>query len=135
MTPHLSILDGHPMCQDCGQNNNKHPRPLFPKKTDDDYSASSLTPKISNKSKNATLPSSQIDKSNPPQSVDSKEKRTIERNVPNDADFNRVSGSESDLENNFRSEKLDGGKKSEFRGLISPVSPCAKLETKTSNPN
>ena len=41
-------------------------------------------------------------------------KKTDRRNVPNNADFNRASGSESVLENNFHSRKLDGGTKSEF---------------------
>ena len=61
-------------------------------------------PKASNKSKNATLSGSQIDESNLPHSVDSIEKGTVRRNEPNGVDFNRASGSESDLENNFRSE-------------------------------
>ena len=38
-TPHLSVPDGHRKCQDCSQNNNKHPRPLFSKKPDDNCNA------------------------------------------------------------------------------------------------
>ena len=54
MTPHLSIQDGNPMCQECGRNCNKHPRQWFAKQTDDDCNSISLAPKMSNKSKNAT---------------------------------------------------------------------------------
>ena len=104
MAPHLSVLDGHPKCQDCGQNHNKHPRQWFAKKTDDDCNASSLTPRTSNKSKNTTLSSSQIGRNSPLSNADSNQKRTGRRNVPNDTDFNRAWESESDLENNFRSE-------------------------------
>ena len=45
-------------------------------------------------------------------------------------DFNRMSGSESDPENNFHSEKLDGGTESEFRGLISQFQEFGKVSFK-----
>ena len=63
MTPHLSIQDNIPMCQECGRDSSKCPRRLPADQTNDDYSSISITPKISNKSKNGTLSDSQIAKS------------------------------------------------------------------------
>ena len=70
----LSILDGNP----------KHPRQWFAVKTDDDCNALSLTPKTSNKSKKATLSSSQISINDVLNILDSHKKRTDRRNAPGD---------------------------------------------------
>ena len=52
--------------------------------------------------------------------------------MPNNADFNSASGSESVLENNFHSRKLDGGTKSEFGRLISQFQEFTKLSSEQS---
>ena len=90
MTPHLSIQDNIPMCQECGRDSSKHPRRLSAGQTNDDCSSTSITPKMSNKSKNGTLSDSQIAKSVLLNNADFNRERTNKRNAPNDADFNEV---------------------------------------------
>ena len=72
MTPHLSIQNNIPMCQECGRDSSKHPRRLSAGQMNDDYGSINITPKISNinvtpkmsnRSKNGTLSDSQIAKS------------------------------------------------------------------------
>ena len=60
MTPHLSIQDDIPMCQECGRDSSNHPRWSPAKQMNDDYNSISLAPKTSNKSKNTTLSGPQI---------------------------------------------------------------------------
>ena len=94
MTPHLSIQDDIPMCQECGRDSSKHPRWLSAKQMNDDYNSIRLTPKTSNKSKNTTLSGPQIVRNVALNNADFNEERTNRRNVPNTADFNRSCASE-----------------------------------------
>ena len=68
----------------------KYPRRLSADQTNDDYSSISVTPKISNKSKNGTLSDSQIAKSVLLNNVGFNRERTNKRNALNDVDFNEV---------------------------------------------
>ena len=63
MTPHLSNQNNIPMCQECGRDSSKHPRRLSADQMNDDCNSTSVTPKMSNKSKSGTLSDSQIAKS------------------------------------------------------------------------
>ena len=48
MTPHLSIQDNIPMCQECGRDSSECPRRLSAGQTNDDCNSTSVAPKISN---------------------------------------------------------------------------------------
>ena len=82
MTPHLSIQDDIPMCQECGRDSSKHPRWSPAKQMNDDYNSISLAPKTSNKSKNTTLSGPQIVGNIALNNVGFNEERTNRRNTP-----------------------------------------------------
>ena len=130
MTPHLSIQDNIPMCQECGRDSSKYPRRLSADQTNDDYNSISITPKISNKSKNGTLSDSQIAKSVLLNNVGFNRERTNKRNVLNDADFNEVRMPESGQEQQLSFEKSDGETKSKVGRLISQFQEFAKASFK-----
>ena len=90
MTPHLSIQNNIPMCQECGRGSSKYPRRLSADQMNDDCSSTSIAPKTSNRSKDGTLSDSQIAKSVLLNNVDFNRERTNNRNAPNNADFNRT---------------------------------------------
>ena len=48
------------MCQECGRDSSKHPRWLSTEQMNDDCNSTSVTPKMSNKSKNGTLSDSHV---------------------------------------------------------------------------
>ena len=83
----------------------------------DDYNSISITPKTSNKSKSGTLSDSQIAKSVPLNNAGFNRERTNKRNVPNDADFNKVRMPEFGQEQQPSFEKSDGGTKSKVGRL------------------
>ena len=80
MTPHLSIQDNIPMCQECGRDSSKHPRWLSAEQMNDDCNSTSVAPKMSNKSKNGTLSDSQITKSVLLNNADFNRERTKRKN-------------------------------------------------------
>ena len=84
MTPHLSIQDNIPMCQECGRDSSKYPRWLSADQMNDDCNSISIAPKTSNKSKSGTLSDSQIAKSVLLNHVGFNRERTNKRNVLND---------------------------------------------------
>ena len=107
MTPHLSIQNNIPMCQECGRDSAKYPRQLSADQMNDDYGSTSVAPKTWNRSKNGTLSDSQIAKSVLLSNVDFNRERTNKRNVPNDADFNEVRMPEFGQEQQLSFEKSD----------------------------
>ena len=118
MTPHLSIQDNIPMCQECGRDSPKCPRWLPADQMNDDCNSISVAPKMSNKSKNGTLLDSQIAKSVLLNDVDFNRERANKRNAPNDVDFNEVRMPEFGQEKQSSFEKSDGGTKSKVGRLI-----------------
>ena len=129
MTPHLSIQDNIPMCQKCGRDSPKHPRRSPADQTNDDCSSTSITPKMSNKSKNGTLSNSQIAKSVPLNNADFDREGTNKRNALNDVDFNEVRMPEVGQEQQLSFEKSDGGTKSKVGRLISQFQEFAKVSS------
>ena len=130
MTPHPSIQDDLPMCQECGRDSSKCPRWVSAKQMNDDCNSISLTPKTSNKSKNTTLSDSQIGRNVVLSNVDFNEERTDKRNAPSTVDFNRSCASEFSQESNFRSEKSEGRTKSKVERLISQFQEFVKASSK-----
>ena len=132
MTPHPSIQNNIPMCQECGRDSSKFPRWLSAEQMNDDCNSTSIAPKTSNKSKNGTLSDSQIAKSVLLNNVDFNRERTNKRNVLNDADFNEVRMPEFGQEQQLSFEKSDGGTKSKVGRLISQFQEFAKVSSKQS---
>ena len=83
-----------------------------------------------NKSENTTLSSPQIVGNVALNNVGFNEERTNKRNAPSTVDFNRSCASEFGQENNFRSEKFEGGTKSKVGRLISQFQEFAKVSSK-----
>ena len=96
----------------------------------DDCNSTSITPKMSNKSKNGTLSGSQIAKSVLLNNVGFNRERTNKRNVLNDVDFNEVRMPEHGQEQQLSFEKSDGETKSKVGGLISQFQEFAKASFK-----
>ena len=96
----------------------------------DDYNSISITPKISNKLKNGTLPGSQTAKSVPLNNVGFNRERTNKRNALNDVDFNEVRMPELGQEQQLSFEKSDGETKSKVGRLISQFQEFAKASFK-----
>ena len=132
MTPHLSIQDNIPMCQECGRDSSKYPRRLSADQTNDDYNSISIAPKTSNKSKSRTLSGSQIVESVALNNADFNRERTNRRNVPNNVDFNRTRLPELGQEKQLSFKKSDGGTKSKVGRLISQFQEFAKASFKQS---
>ena len=96
----------------------------------DDCNSTSITPKMSNKSKNGTLSDSQIAESVLLSNADFSRERTNKRNAPNDADFNGARLPEFGQEKQLSFEKSDGGTKSKVGRLISQFQEFAKVSSK-----
>ena len=127
MTPHLSVQDDIPMCQECGCDSSKYPGWLSAEQMDSDCNSTSIAPKTSNKSKSRTLSGSQIVKSVVPNNASFNRERTNKRNVPNNVDFNRTRLPELGQEKQLSFEKSHGGTKSKVGRLISQFQEFAKV--------